>query len=98
VIQGTASEAVLVAMLAARKLAVKKVTKEQGISEFQALGKLVAYTSDQAHSCVEKASQVHKLYSPKRCCVFLFFFFFAPLPLVVFSDISILACRSQVSV
>ena len=89
-IQGTASEAMLVAMLAARKLAVKKVTKEQGISEFQALGKLVAYTSDQAHSCVEKASQVH---------FFLFFcFFFAPLPLVVFADISLLACRSQVSI
>lgn len=61
VIQGTASEAVLVVMLAARKRAVEKVTKEQGISEFEALAKLVAYTSDQAHSCVNKASQVHVL-------------------------------------
>jgi len=58
VIQGTASEAVLVAMLAARKLSVEKLTKEQGISEYEALGKLVAYTSDQAHSCVNKASQI----------------------------------------
>lgn len=58
-IQGTASEAVIVVMLAARKRAVEKLTKEQGISEFEALGKLVAYTSDQAHSCVNKGSQVH---------------------------------------
>lgn len=58
VIQGTASEAVLVVMLAARKRAVEKLTKEQGISEFEALAKLVAYTSDQAHSCVNKASQI----------------------------------------
>ncbi|KAG0553831.1 hypothetical protein M758_12G044200 [Ceratodon purpureus] len=58
VIQGTASEAVLVVMLAARKRAVEKLTKDQGISEFEALGKLVAYTSDQAHSCVNKASQI----------------------------------------
>jgi len=59
VIQGTASEAVLVVMLAARKRAVEKVTKDQRVSEFEALGRLVAYTSDQAHSCVNKASQVH---------------------------------------
>jgi glutamate/tyrosine decarboxylase-like PLP-dependent enzyme len=58
VIQGTASEAVLVVMLAARKRAVEKATKEQGLTELEALGKLVAYTSDQAHSCVNKASQI----------------------------------------
>ena len=63
VIQGTASEAVLVALLAARKRAVEKAVIEKGLSESEAMGKLVAYTSDQAHSCVDKASQVHNLLS-----------------------------------
>jgi aromatic-L-amino-acid decarboxylase len=71
VIQGTASEAVLVVMLAARKRAVEKITKDQRISEFEALGRLVVYTSDQAHSCVNKASQVSCLYY----CFVLFNFF-----------------------
>ncbi len=59
VIQGTASEAVLVVMLAARKRALKQVSSAaQGMSEAEAWSKLVVYFSDQAHSCVFKACQV----------------------------------------
>ena len=63
VIQGRACEAILVVMLAARKRVLTKVSVEQGISEAEALGKLIVYTSDQAHSCVHKASQVHNVAS-----------------------------------
>jgi glutamate/tyrosine decarboxylase-like PLP-dependent enzyme len=52
VIQGTSSEAVLVAKLAACKCALKKVCTYQGMSEAEALTKLLVYTSDQAQSCV----------------------------------------------
>jgi aromatic-L-amino-acid decarboxylase len=50
VIQGTASEATLVALLGARSriMALKK-------NESDLLSKLVAYTSDQSHSSVERA-------------------------------------------
>lgn len=50
VIQGTASEATLVALLGARSriMAIKK-------DESELLSKLVAYTSDQSHSSVERA-------------------------------------------
>lgn len=58
VIQGTACEAILVVMLAARKRAIARAAAEQGISEAEALGKLTVYTSDQAHACVNKASQL----------------------------------------
>jgi glutamate/tyrosine decarboxylase-like PLP-dependent enzyme len=59
VIQGTASEAVLVVMLAACKRALKQLTSAaQGMSEAEAWSKLVVYFSDQAHSCVFKACQV----------------------------------------
>ncbi len=62
VIQGTASEAVLVVMLAARKRALKQVSSAaQGMSEAEALSKLVVYSSDQTHSCVIKACQVPNL-------------------------------------
>ena len=49
VIQGTASEAVLVAMLAARKMKL-----DQGIP----LSKLCFYCSDQTHACCKKASTI----------------------------------------
>jgi aromatic-L-amino-acid decarboxylase len=50
VIQGTASEATFVALLGARSriMALKK-------NESELLSKLVAYTSDQSHSSVERA-------------------------------------------
>ncbi|KAL5196921.1 hypothetical protein ABZP36_000433 [Zizania latifolia] len=51
VIQGTASEAVLVALLAARDRALRKHGKES-------LEKLVVYVSDQTHSAVQKACQI----------------------------------------
>lgn len=51
VIQGTASEAVLVVLLAARDKILRRVGKN-------ALEKLVVYASDQTHSALQKACQV----------------------------------------
>lgn len=51
VIQGTASEAVLVVLLAARDQALRRVGKD-------ATGKLVVYCSDQTHSALQKACKV----------------------------------------
>jgi aromatic-L-amino-acid decarboxylase len=53
VIQDTASSATLCAVLAARERATNFVSNREGCS-----GKLVAYTSAQAHSSVEKAIQI----------------------------------------
>lgn len=50
-IQGTASEAVLVVLLAARDKVLRRVGKD-------ALEKLVVYASDQMHSSLQKACQV----------------------------------------
>lgn len=50
-IQGTASEAALVVLLAARDKVLRTVGKD-------AIGKLVAYASDQTHSSLQKACQV----------------------------------------
>ena len=50
-IQGTASEACLVAVLAARARAMEELAEEEALN-------LVAYCSDQAHSCVKKACMV----------------------------------------
>ncbi|XP_060666798.1 3,4-dihydroxyphenylacetaldehyde synthase 2 isoform X1 [Drosophila nasuta] len=56
VIQGSASEAVLVAVLAAREQAVRRERERQPeLSESDIRGKLVAYSSDQSNSCIEKA-------------------------------------------
>ncbi|KAG0484514.1 hypothetical protein HPP92_008593 [Vanilla planifolia] len=55
VIQGTASEAVLVAVLAARDKVLRKVGKE-------ALNKLTVYASDQTHSSLQKACQIAGIY------------------------------------
>ncbi|XP_026666219.1 tyrosine decarboxylase 2 isoform X2 [Phoenix dactylifera] len=51
VIQGTASEAVLVVLLAARDKILRKVGKKS-------LEKLVVYASDQTHSALQKACQI----------------------------------------
>lgn len=51
VIQGTASEAVLVALLAARDQVLRRVGKD-------ATGRLVVYCSDQTHSALQKACKV----------------------------------------
>ncbi len=53
VIQDTASSASLCALLAARERATNFVSNQQGCD-----GKLVAYTSSQAHSSIEKAVQI----------------------------------------
>lgn len=71
VIQGTASEATLVALLAARSQMLQK-HKGEGASDAEIMGKLVAYCSDQAHSSVERACllgavQCHKVESDEKC-------------------------------
>jgi aromatic-L-amino-acid decarboxylase len=53
VIQDTASSAALCALLAARERATNYVSNRRGCD-----GKLVAYTSSQAHSSIEKAAQI----------------------------------------
>ena len=53
VIQDTASSASLCAMLAARERATDYLSNRRGCD-----GKLVAYTSNQAHSSIEKAAMV----------------------------------------
>lgn len=59
VIQGTASEATLMAMLAARCKAVRRIQSlNPEKSEAEILSKLVAYTSEQAHCSVERASLI----------------------------------------
>ncbi|XP_030241714.1 3,4-dihydroxyphenylacetaldehyde synthase 2 isoform X1 [Drosophila navojoa] len=56
VIQGSASEAVLVAVLAAREQAVRRLRlSHPELSESEIRGKLIAYSSDQSNSCIEKA-------------------------------------------
>ncbi|XP_012484102.1 phenylacetaldehyde synthase [Gossypium raimondii] len=59
VIQGTASEAVLVVLLAARDKVLRRVGKD-------ALEKLVVYASDQTHSSLQKACQMAGIH-PENC-------------------------------
>ncbi|CAI9107534.1 OLC1v1006908C3 [Oldenlandia corymbosa var. corymbosa] len=61
VIQGTASEAVLVVLLAARDKVLRSIGKD-------ALGKLVVYSSDQTHSALQKACQIAGIH-PENCRV-----------------------------
>ncbi|XP_056299515.1 aromatic-L-amino-acid decarboxylase isoform X1 [Pseudoliparis swirei] len=59
VIQGTASEATLMSLLAARCKALRKIqAANPEILESEIRPKLVAYTSEQAHSSVERASLI----------------------------------------
>lgn len=59
VIQGTASEATLVALLAARCKTIRCVqSMHPEKSESDIVSKLVAYTSEQAHSSVERAALI----------------------------------------
>ncbi|KAL7886788.1 hypothetical protein AOLI_G00045090 [Acnodon oligacanthus] len=59
VIQGTASEATLVALLAARSRMVKRILSDNPERpEADIFSKLVAYSSDQAHSSVERAGLI----------------------------------------
>lgn len=59
VIQGSASECVLVNMLAARNKAIQHLKKNSPDTEDSAfLPKIVAYCSKESHSCVEKAALI----------------------------------------
>ena len=57
--QTSASECVLVTMLAARAQAIKALKqKHPFVEEGHLLSKLMAYCSKEAHSCVEKAAMI----------------------------------------
>ncbi|XP_035971119.1 aromatic-L-amino-acid decarboxylase [Halichoerus grypus] len=59
VIQGSASEATLVALLAARTKVVRHLqAASPGLTQGAIMEKLVAYSSDQAHSSVERAGLI----------------------------------------
>ncbi|XP_056618530.1 aromatic-L-amino-acid decarboxylase [Triplophysa dalaica] len=59
VIQGSASEATLIALLAARSKVIKLIKADQpDRSETDIISKLIAYSSDQAHSSVERAGLI----------------------------------------
>lgn len=59
VIQGTASEATLIALLAARNRSVDRYRNEHpDATPFEAASKMVGYYSDQAHSSVERAGLI----------------------------------------
>ncbi|XP_070532509.1 aromatic-L-amino-acid decarboxylase-like [Ptychodera flava] len=60
VIQGTASEATLVSLLAARTKRIRQIKSENIDMENDCtiMSRLVAYTSDQAHSSVERAGLI----------------------------------------
>ncbi|EFJ13869.1 hypothetical protein SELMODRAFT_121532 [Selaginella moellendorffii] len=68
VIHASASEAVLVALLAARGRAISE-NKAKGLEEQEILSKLLVYTSDQTHPCLHKACVIVGL--PKSNLVIL---------------------------
>ncbi|BFZ05796.1 hypothetical protein BsWGS_08835 [Bradybaena similaris] len=73
VIQGTASEATLVALLSARTTVLARLqAAELHLSPGQILDKLIAYTSEEAHSSVERAAliglvKIRKLQTDDNC-------------------------------
>ncbi|KAL3870285.1 hypothetical protein ACJMK2_038361 [Sinanodonta woodiana] len=75
VIQGTASEATLVALLSARTMFLNKVKKDDPDMENGVImSKFVAYMSDQAHSSVERAGliaaiKMRKLETDDKCAL-----------------------------
>ncbi|KAJ3114307.1 hypothetical protein HDU96_002272 [Phlyctochytrium bullatum] len=61
VIQGTASEAVAVAVIAARKRMLDILKEKHGLDDEEVLkfhSKLIAYGSSETHSCTQKASMI----------------------------------------
>ncbi|CAM9654577.1 unnamed protein product [Ectocarpus sp. 6 AP-2014] len=68
VIQGSASESTLVAVLAARTRALKHMRRRSpaGVSDSELLAKMTLYASDQAHSSVQKAANIAGLGSNLR--------------------------------
>ncbi|KAK3585055.1 hypothetical protein CHS0354_009906 [Potamilus streckersoni] len=75
VIQGTASEATLVALLSARTKFLHKMKKDNNeIEDGVIMSNFVAYTSDQAHSSVERAGliaavKMRKLETDDKCAL-----------------------------
>ncbi|CAG5136399.1 unnamed protein product [Candidula unifasciata] len=73
VIQGTASEATLVALLSARTtMSTKLQAADRNLSHGQILDKLIAYTSEESHSSVERAAligmvKIRKLRTDDNC-------------------------------
>lgn len=58
-LQTSASECILVTMLAARAQAIKNLKQQHPfVEEGHLLSKLMAYCSKEAHSCVEKAAMI----------------------------------------
>ncbi|KAJ7413031.1 Aromatic-L-amino-acid decarboxylase [Willisornis vidua] len=56
---GSASEATLISLLAARTKTIRRVQSEKPeLTEAEIMGRLVAYASDQAHSSVERAALI----------------------------------------
>ncbi|AIO00466.1 tyrosine/dopa decarboxylase, putative [Leishmania panamensis] len=64
VLQPTATEAAVVALLAAKNKALEKCTTNE--EQCIASGKLVCYVSDQAHFCVEKATRILSLWHVRK--------------------------------
>lgn len=58
VLQSSASDCVLLALLVARYRAVKELQGDSNIHLSSFLPQLVAYTSEEAHSCVQKAAKI----------------------------------------
>lgn len=73
IIQGSASEAILISVLAAREKTVRRVLLcRPDLTESEIRGRLVAYSSDQSNSCIEKAGiisavQIRLLPSDENC-------------------------------
>eukprot|EP00057_Strongylocentrotus_purpuratus_P035276 XP_798399.1 PREDICTED: aromatic-L-amino-acid decarboxylase [Strongylocentrotus purpuratus] len=62
VIQGSASEATLVALLAAKMKTIRqKIEEDPSLDQYDVMSKLVVYTSDQSHSSVERAALIASL-------------------------------------
>ncbi|XP_014230308.1 aromatic-L-amino-acid decarboxylase-like [Trichogramma pretiosum] len=58
VLQGSASEATLVGLLASREITVSRIKEHSELDEGTIRSKLVAYTSDQSNSSVEKSGRL----------------------------------------
>jgi len=75
VLMETASEAILISLLAAREMTVKRVKQENPeMSEGTIRSKLIAYASDQSNSSVEKAGRLgaikmRLLPADQNCCL-----------------------------
>ncbi|XP_049862345.1 aromatic-L-amino-acid decarboxylase-like isoform X1 [Schistocerca gregaria] len=75
VIQTSASECVLVTMLAARAQAIRRLKQQQPLAEEASLlARLIGYCSKESHSCVEKAAMIcfvrlRILEPDDKCCL-----------------------------